>query len=89
MVYHNAVAIQGKKLLEVKCPFSQRETLNIDEAVTDTDFFTDSKRNLKNDHKYYAKVQCQLFVCNFEKRDFVVWTPLCYTLQKLKEMFSL
>ena len=24
---------------EVKCPFSQRETLNIDEAVTDTDFF--------------------------------------------------
>ena len=28
-----------KKLLEVKFPFSQRETLNIYEAVTDTDFF--------------------------------------------------
>ena len=27
-----------KKLLEVKCPFSQRETLSIDEAVTGTDF---------------------------------------------------
>ena len=63
-----------KKLLEVKCPFSQRETLNIDEAVTDTDFFIDTNKNLKNDHQYYAQVQCQLFVCNLEKCNFFVWT---------------
>ena len=36
-----------KKLLEVKFPFSQRETLNIDEDVTDTDFFIDANKNLK------------------------------------------
>ena len=38
MVYHNAFAIQKKKLLEMKCPFSQRETLNIDKAVTDNEY---------------------------------------------------
>ena len=43
-----------KKLLEVTCPFSQRETLNIDKAVTDTDFFIDANKNLKKDDKYYA-----------------------------------
>ena len=77
----------------MKFPFSQRETLNIDEAVTDTDFFIDSKRNLKNDRNYYAKVQCQLFF------HVVVWTPLwlhiteikrdVQFMTKLKEMFSL
>ena len=61
-----------KKLLEVKCPFSQREALNIDEAVTDTDFFIDANINLKKDHKYYAQAQCQLFVCSFEKCDSLV-----------------
>ena len=30
----------------------------------------------KKDRKYFAQVQCQLFVCNFEKCDFVVRTPL-------------
>ena len=65
-----------KKFLEVKYPFSQRETLNIDEAVTDTDFFIDAKKNLKKDHKYYAQVQCQLLVCNLKKCGFVVWTPV-------------
>ena len=30
----------------------------------------------KKDRKYFAQVQCQLFVCNFEKCDFVVWTPM-------------
>ena len=65
-----------KKLLKVKCPLSQRETLNIDEAVTNTDIFIYAKKNVIKDHKYYAQVQYQLFVCNFEKCDFVVWTPM-------------
>ena len=30
-----------KNLLEMKCPFSQRETLNIDKAVNDTNFVID------------------------------------------------
>ena len=65
-----------KKLLEVKYPFSQRETLNIDEAVIDTDFFIDANKNLKKDHKYYAQVQCQLFVCNLKKCGLVAWTSV-------------
>ena len=63
-------------MLEVKCPFSQRETLNIDEAVTYTNFFINANENLNKYHKYYAQVKCQLSVCNFEKCDFVVWTPM-------------
>ena len=39
MVYHNVLAILIKKLLEVKYSLSQREILNIGEAVTYTDFF--------------------------------------------------
>ena len=41
-------------------------------------FFIDANKNLKKDHKYYAQVQCLLFLCNFEKCDLVVthqWTP--------------
>ena len=34
----------------------------------------DPIKNLKKDHKYNAQVHCQLFVCNFKKCDFVVWT---------------
>ena len=73
-----------KKLLEVKYPFSQRETLNIDEAVTDTDFFIDANKNLRKDHKYYAQVQCQLFLCNFEKCDFVVWTRVWLHIREIE-----
>ena len=73
----------------MKCPLSQRETLNIDEAVTNTDIFIYAKKNVIKDHKYYAQVQYQLFVCNFEKCDFVVGHQCGYTLQKLREMFSL
>ena len=47
-----------KKLLEVKHPFSQREILNFDEAVIDTDFFIDANKNFKKDHKYYASSLC-------------------------------
>ena len=35
----DVLAIQKKKMLEVKCSFCHRETLNTDEAVTDNDFF--------------------------------------------------
>ena len=60
----------------MKCSFSDRETSNIDEAVTDTDFFIDANENLKKDHKHYAQVQCQLFVYNFKKCDLIVWTSV-------------
>ena len=73
-----------KKLLEVKCPFSCREILNISEAVTDTDCFLDPNKNLKKDHKYYAQVQCQLFVCKFEKCDFVVWALMWLDIKEIE-----
>ena len=38
--------------------FSQRETLNIDEAVTYTDFFINTNKNPNKYNKYYAQVKC-------------------------------
>ena len=78
-----------KNLLEVKCPFSQRETLNIEKAVTDTDFFIDANKNLKKDpntmHRFSARSLCVTsknltLSCEHQRG---------YTLQKLKKMFSL
>lgn len=63
------------RLLEVKCPFSKRETKTIEEAVEDSKFFLDKSLVLKSNHKYYSQVQIQMFVFDFKECDFVVWTP--------------
>ena len=88
MVYPDGISqcscYSEKKLLEVKCPFSQRETLNIDEPVNNVDSFILANKSLKSDHKYYAQVQCQLFVCNFEKCDFVVWAPVWFQVTEIE-----
>ena len=36
-------------------------------------------------HKYYAQIQCELFVCNFEECDFVVWTPVLLHITEIEK----
>ena len=38
-------------------------------------FFLDLDKSLKRNHKYFYQIQFQLFVCDFQKCDFIVWTP--------------
>ena len=63
------------RLVEVKCPYSKRDTLSVEDAVKDQSFFLDSELNLKQGHKYYTQIQIQLFVFNFQECEFIVWTP--------------
>ena len=62
------------RLLEVKCPFSKKDTYSIEEAIDDN-FFLDRTLVLKSTHKYYTQIQIQMWVFDFQECDFLVWTP--------------
>ena len=65
-------------ILEIKCPYSHRNTTVID-ACTKANFFCkldeqDQTIHLKTNHNYYFQVQGQMAVLNLPWYDFVVWT---------------
>lgn len=64
-------------LLEVKCPFSLRETDSLTQAISNkgTEFCLDNTGVLKKTHRYYAQVQLQMFVFGTKLSHFVIWTP--------------
>lgn len=69
---------KGKKQggLEVKCPYSKRG-MSVQEACQDKNFFLTMKDSqtpkLKHGHQYFYQVQGQMFVCNLDWIDLVVW----------------
>ena len=64
------------KLIEIKCPYSKRETQSVEEAIkNDSSFFLSEDKKLKRGHKYYTQIQMQLHICQVKECDFVVWTP--------------
>ncbi|XP_021362623.1 uncharacterized protein LOC110456300 [Mizuhopecten yessoensis] len=65
----------GKGLLEIKCPYKIRDT-KVKEALKDNTFCIDDTFSLKKTHKYFAQVQLQMFVCDGDYTDFVVWSPI-------------
>lgn len=87
--------------LEVKCPYSLRESEALEDAVKNNIFCVNHDKSLKNNHRYYTQVQLQLYVYNVEHGYFIVWTPkwMVYTevckdmafispmLLKLKEFY--
>ena len=64
-----------KDQIEEKCPYSKKDVLSLGDAVTDISFFLDSDKSLKRNHKYFYQVQFWLHVGDFQKCDFIVWTP--------------
>ena len=62
--------------LEVKCPYCKRG-MTVEQACKDPNFCLyiddDGVPRLKFGHKYYYQVQGQMYVCNLEWVDFVVW----------------
>lgn len=62
-------------MIEVKCPYTKRDTNSAKEAAADKNFFLDENLVLKGTHQYYTQVQMQLFVYNLQKCMFIVWTP--------------
>ena len=62
-------------MLEVKCSFCHRETLNTDEAVTDNDFFQIPIKILK-------KIANTMHRCS-ASCDIVVWTPMWLHIKEI------
>lgn len=69
----------GAGVCEIKCPYSAKDL-----SPTDPHVISDKNYCLQNDsdsiylnrtHAYYYQVQCQMFICNVEYCDFIVWTP--------------
>ncbi len=72
-------AIGSDFLIEIKCPYSLRKTTPFDleslSASQRSSFFCKKIGNslvLKNTHKYYYQVQCQMYVTGVKKTYFVV-----------------
>ena len=80
-----------KYLLEVKCPFSMKDTLSIEEAINQTSFFIDQHKSLKRSHKYFTQIQMQLFVCGYRQCELIVWSPnwlFCSTVTRDDEFLA-
>lgn len=70
----------GKKLLEIKCPYTLRNDSPVSVAALTNHTYCltkgmDGKVMLSRKHQYYSQVQCQLLVADLEICDFVCWTP--------------
>ena len=67
----------GQGVLEVKCPYSCRDTSISEYASKQNSMLSPAQSTyaLKQDHQYYYQVQCQLFISGAKYAHFLVWTP--------------
>lgn len=73
----------GSGIVEVKCPFCLEKN-SFEDATSKKDFCLESDYSLKKEHAYYYQVQAQLFVCNVNYCDFVVWrSPQDFVIQRI------
>lgn len=67
----------GSGVCEIKCPFKHRHNTVLQASLSDELFClhkVNGNLSLKKSHPYYFQVQAQLFVCDVEYCDFIVWT---------------
>ncbi|XP_062591049.1 uncharacterized protein LOC134252559 [Saccostrea cucullata] len=65
----------GQGVAEIKCPYCVRSTsLSLYTGGKYCLEDTPDGRRLKRNHQYYYQIQTQIFVCEKEYADFVVWT---------------
>lgn len=62
----------GDGCLEIKCPYSCKDSASIEVAWLEND---EGTIVLKKEHPYYYQVQMSLFVTNRQHCDFYVWSP--------------
>ena len=86
----NCQCHQKNFTLEIKCPYSLRESETLEGVLTNNKFFLNPDKSLKNNHKYYTRVQLQMYVYNVEQCYFIVLTPkwMCYTLVCYNNAFT-
>ena len=70
----------------MKCPYKCR-TMSMSEITEQPDQCLNAQYDLKQSHEYYAQVQLQMFVCDTDYADFVIWTPIdCVITRVVKDM---
>lgn len=75
MVYDPMTYGQKNGGLEVKCPYT-KAGMSVNEACSDSKFYLTMANivpSLRKGHVYYYQVQGQMYVCELEWVDFVVW----------------
>ena len=55
----------------------------LSDSLKDADFYIDQKYGLK-DHKYYAQVQLQMYVCDVNYVDCLQWTTVDALIMRVK-----
>ena len=74
-------------VVEYKCPYSAKETNNMEEASQLKTFLAqlvDGKLVLKHNHNYYYQVQGCMAICGRSWCDFVMWTPQWTSVERIK-----
>ena len=72
---------RGQGLLEIKCPYSQRDN-HPQELVGKRGFYL-KHDGLNKSHRYYTQVQGQIAICDKQFCDFVVWTKRGRSIQRI------
>ena len=76
-----------KGLLEIKCPFSVKDTRQLTECAMAKNcpcsIMPDKTLQLKKEQNYFFQVQGGMAVTNTQWCDFVVWTPQWISVQRI------
>ncbi len=75
----------GKGALEIKCPYKYRHVKPHD--ITDSTFCSENVAGnlvLKKNHNYYYHVQGQMGVAKLPWADFLVWTPVGCSVERVR-----
>ena len=77
----------GVGVLEVKCPYCRRNDLLNDEMPLKKNFCLQVSKDgclkLSKTHSYYYQVQTQIFICDKDFADFVVWTEKVLHIERV------
>ena len=73
----------GRGILEIKCSFKNKEKAIQNAADEDLSFCLDSALSLKQNQRYMAQIQFQMFVLQVQYCDFVVCTDIEKHIQRV------
>ena len=82
---HDPSETPPEGLMEIKCPYAQR-TKSVEDACKNKSFCcsqVNGKARLKRNHNYYYQVQGQLAATSREWCDFVIWTTVNCSIERI------
>jgi len=74
----------GNGTIEIKCPFCLKDCMLSEKADKSCLETTNGNLHLKRTHPYYYQVQTQIFVCETDFCDFVVWSKQDLHIERIE-----